>query len=205
MNKPTYLENIQAKASRDTILIRMGYRKGITKLTAEDEKKIADGINKARALCSLKGAYQTLKILSIEPDSVHLENNIIFVSHNLSKLMTGCREAVIMASTAGNDVVLARDREITHGDAAYGLVIDSTASETADAGLDWIQEFLNSQLAIKGRKLTTRYSPGYGDLNLSAQKQIYEALALDRLDIRITERFLLVPEKSVLAIAGISG
>jgi cobalamin-dependent methionine synthase I len=77
------------------------------------------------------------------------------------------------------------------------------ASETADAGLDWIQAFLNSQMAKQGRKLTTRYSPGYGDLDLSAQKVIYDALKLEKIGISITDRYLLIPEKSVLAIAGI--
>jgi hypothetical protein len=154
-------------------------------------------------MCRLQGAYLTLKIAVIEPGGVQLENGISLESAALSKLLTGCREAVFMASTAGKDVVLARDREITAGDAAYGLVIDATASETADAGLDWIQEFLNGQLARQGRKLTTRYSPGYGDLDLSAQKLIYDALGLDKLGISITDRYLLVPEKSVIAVAGI--
>jgi hypothetical protein len=203
MTNPTYLENIQAEASRDHILIRMGYKKGLTKLSAEDEKEIDDNIKKARAMCRLQGAYLTLKIAVIEPAEVQLENGITFKSTGLAKLLKGCQEAVLMASTAGKDVVLARDKEVTDGDAAYGLVIDATASETADAGLDWIQEFLNGQLARQGRKLTTRFSPGYGDLDLSAQKLIYDALGLDKLGISITDRYLLVPEKSVIAVAGI--
>lgn len=205
MNKPIYLEDIKAEAPRSNILIRMGYRKGITKLSAEDEKGVDEGIKKGRALCRLKGAYLTLKIAAAVPGEIHLENGITLKSEGLAKLLNGCREAVLMASTAGKEVVLARDKEITAGDAAYGLILDATASETADAGLDWIQEFLNGQLARQGRKLTNRFSPGYGDLPLAAQKPIYDALGLDKLGITITERFLLEPEKSVIAVAGIRG
>jgi len=58
----------------------------------------------------------------------------------------------------------------------------------------------------EGKKLTKmRYSPGYGDLPLSNQKLIYDVLNLERLGISITERFMLVPEKSVIAIAGVEG
>jgi hypothetical protein len=203
MNKPIYLENIQAESPRDHILIRMGYRKGITQLSTEDAIKIDEEIKKARSLCRLQGAYLTLKIAVVEPGEVQLGNGICFKSQNLSNLLKGCGDAVLMASTAGKNVVLARDREITSGDASYGLIIDATASETADAGLDWIQEFLNGQLARQARKLTTRYSPGYGDLDLSAQKLIFNALELGKLGITITDRYLLEPEKSVLAIAGV--
>jgi len=59
-------------------------------------------------------------------------------------------------------------------------------------------------LLREGRCLTRRrYSPGYGDLALSNQKIIYDALGLEKLGLTLTERFLLIPEKSVLAIAGI--
>jgi len=204
MNKPTYLENIQAEAPHEHILMRMGYKKGLTKLSAKEVEDLNAGIKKARGLCLLQGGYATLKIKSVEPGSVKLENNITMNSSGLSKVLAGCHNAVFMACTAGPDVVLARDREITAGNAAYGLIIDATASETADAGLDWIQEFLNGDLARQGRKLTRRYSPGYGDLDLSAQKLIYDALKLEKIGITINERFLLSPEKSVLAIAGIA-
>lgn len=50
-----------------------------------------------------------------------------------------------------------------------------------------------------------RYSPGYGDLPLTNQKIIFDILNLERLGLRITERFMLVPEKSVIAIAGVEG
>jgi cobalamin-dependent methionine synthase I len=118
-------------------------------------------------------------------------------------LLEKSREAVLMAATAGKTAMAARDSEIKAGNGSAALIIDAVASETADAGLDWIQEFLNGQLARQGRKLTNRYSPGYGDLDLSAQKIIYDALDLEKIGISITDRFILAPEKSVLAIAGI--
>ncbi|HBF33507.1 TPA: methionine synthase, partial [Candidatus Sumerlaeota bacterium] len=73
-----------------------------------------------------------------------------------------------------------------------------------DAGLDWLEEFVEKLLAREGRCLTRRrYSPGYGDLALSNQKIIYDALGLQKFGLELTERFLLIPEKSVLAIAGV--
>jgi hypothetical protein len=84
------------------------------------------------------------------------------------------------------------------------LILDSVASQTADAALDWIVQMLNKIFAREGKKLTKhRYSPGFGDLPLSYQKEIFEALKLYKLNMSITEKFMLVPEKSVIAIAGV--
>jgi len=203
MEKIIYLENIQAEAPDGNILIRMGHKKGITKMSPQDKARIGDEIKKARMLCRPQGAYLKLKIAANKSGSLELENGAVFKSSKLCALLEKSGEAVLMASTAGKEPVEARDREIAAGNGATALIIDATASETADAGLDWIQEFLNSQIAKHGRKLTARYSPGYGDLDLSAQKTIFDALKLETIGISITARFILVPEKTVLAIAGI--
>jgi hypothetical protein len=203
MDKIIYLENIQTEAPADHILMRMGHKKGITKMTPQDEARVNNEIKITRGFCRLQGAYLRLKISINEFDSLELENGAVFKSAKLCALLGKSREAVLMASTAGREAVEARDREIAAGNGSTALIIDATASETADAGLDWIQGFLNGQLARQGRKLTTRFSPGYGDLDLSAQKAIFDALKLEKIGITITDRFILVPEKSVLAISGI--
>ena len=49
-----------------------------------------------------------------------------------------------------------------------------------------------------------RFSPGYGDLPLSLQKDVLACLcAPSRMGITLTDSFLMVPQKSVTAIMGI--
>jgi cobalamin-dependent methionine synthase I len=56
----------------------------------------------------------------------------------------------------------------------------------------------------QGKMLTKhRYSPGFGDLPLNYQKDIFSVLELEKFNMSITEKFMLIPEKSVIAIAGI--
>jgi len=56
-----------------------------------------------------------------------------------------------------------------------------------------------SQKAVSRR----RYSAGYGDFSLENQQLMYERLHLKEIGVKITDTFILVPEKSVTAIAGI--
>ena len=108
-----------------------------------------------------------------------------------------------MAATAGQEIVDRRDKEVKAENASLGVVLDAVASEAADSGLDWIQEYLNTSLRRENEVLTKRYSPGYGDLELSAQKTVFDALELDKIGLVITNNFILVPEKSVIGIAGV--
>ena len=109
-----------------------------------------------------------------------------------------------MASTVGRDIVERISSEVTSGNAALGVILDSTASQTADSVLDWIMDFINKTIRLEGKRLTKhRYSPGYGDLPLQNQSIIYEAVSMDKLGVTLTPTYIMDPEKSVLAIAGI--
>jgi cobalamin-dependent methionine synthase I len=59
-------------------------------------------------------------------------------------------------------------------------------------------------LRREGRHLTSRrYSAGYADFVLENQAIFFRELELEKLGVQLTASFILVPEKSVTAIAGI--
>ena len=199
-----YFDNIPANPKRELILTRLGYKKGVTELNSHDRALVEDGIRQGEYLCKPEGAYLIIPVSSIKGSVITLENGISFDSEGLTKLLQNSKSVVLMAATVGREVTDKVFNEIKKGNAANGLIIDSVASQTADAALDWMVQLLRKILIREGKVLTRhRYSPGYGDLPLSYQKVIFDALQLDKLKIALTEKFMLVPEKSVIAIAGI--
>ena len=203
-DKTVYLERINTIAPVDNVLYRMGYKKGKTVLPPEQLKKIDEAIHLGEMLCDIKGAYMFLKISSKNGCCVTLENGSVIESYQVAELFKSSSEVLLMASTAGPAIVERRDLEMKAGNNALGVILDAVGSETADTGLDWMQEFLETQLAKKGMAITRRFSPGYGDLKIECQKVIYDALELGKIVISISERYLLTPEKSVIAVAGVS-
>lgn len=203
-SKIKYFENIPAVPKRELILTRLGYRKGVTELNGNDMSLVEENIRQGECLCKPVGAYLIVPISSINDSNIMLENGIMFESSGLLNLLKNSHSVVLMAATVGRKVIERVFNEIEKGNAAAGLIIDSVASQTADACLDWMVQLLGKMLVREGKLLTRhRYSPGYGDLPLSYQKVIFEALQLDKLNMALTEKFMLVPEKSVIAIAGI--
>ena len=48
-----------------------------------------------------------------------------------------------------------------------------------------------------------RFSPGYGDFLLENQRDFFELLKIGDFGVKLTERYIFIPEKTVTAIAGV--
>lgn len=201
-----YFSSIPAVPKRGMILSRLGYREGITMLSESDKAQLEEGIKQGLGLCKPAGAYAKIPVSERAGSAIVLSNGIEFQSGSLAKLLQNSHSVVLMGATVGKEVTARIFNEVNKGDAAFGLILDSVASQTADAALDWMVQLLDRMLDREGRKLTRhRYSPGFGDLPLSCQKDIFGALQLHRFNMALTEKFMLIPEKSVIAIAGVEG
>jgi cobalamin-dependent methionine synthase I len=107
-----------------------------------------------------------------------------------------------MASTVGGIKERVADL-LNQGKYDMAVMLDAVASECADSGLDFLMQSQAKLMQRQGERLTNRYSPGYGDLPLSFQKSIFDILELNKINLSISPTFMLEPEKSVLALAGV--
>jgi cobalamin-dependent methionine synthase I len=127
-------------------------------------------------------------------------------SRSLARFLKGCGEALLIGATSGGAVMDAIREDAGGGDMTRGVVVDAVASEMTDAALDWIAGFFNRLLTREQGRLTKgRFSAGYGDFLLENQRMIHDLLDLDRIGVTINENCILIPEKSVTAVAGIHG
>ena len=199
-----YFQHIPAISNRGLILARLGYRKEVTQLCGEYRKQVDETIREALLLCHLRGAFWCGGIIDRNEGQVTLENGVAFTSKKLALFLKDCSGVVLMAATAGREIYDKITELMREGDGSASVIYDAAASQVTDAALDWMMDFINKSISIRGEKLTKRrFSPGYGDLTLNNQKIIYEKLDLKKIDIIITDSFMLLPEKSVIAIAGI--
>jgi hypothetical protein len=204
--KLKYFGHIPSRLDVGMVLTRLGYRKTTTVISEEYRKKIDAMIEEGLMLCNIQGVYGRYEIKSHEENGIKIFDDIFLESKSLSKLLENSMEVVFMATTLGSGIIKKIQQEIKNENADFALILDSLASQIVDAGLDWMVEFINKEIRREGKKLTkSRYSPGYGDLLLSNQKIIYDILNLKKLEIKLTEKYMLIPEKSVIAIAGIEG
>ena len=85
----------------------------------------------------------------------------------------------------------------------YNLL--ATARQLRERGLRIPCLDTSCDLAEEGSYLTPPFSPGYGDWDLSVQGRVLDLLtAHKRIGLTLTAGGMLVPEKSVTAVVGLS-
>lgn len=204
MDNIKVLRSIRPSYNKGLILTRLGYKRGTTAFDENFEHLLDDTIKKAESLCSLTLAYRTAAIAKHSEGCVKLEDGTVLSGKALAELLSQSQKVVLMASTAGSQIMKAIRTLMNSGRASEAVILDAAASEIADAGLDFLMDYIQTSLRRRGEALTKRrFSPGYGDFTLEQQAHFARLLDIGRLGIHITDTCMLVPEKSVLAVAGI--
>jgi len=199
-----FLPTITVQAPRERIYSRLGYAKGITQLSALSQEHIERAIDAGVSLIELKGCYRRLLAKENDGYLVVLSQGLRFRSQSLGHMLTGCEEALLMSVTAGSLIVEAIHANAVDADMSSSVVFDAVASEMVESGLNWITELVTREIIRERRCFTERrFSAGYGDLIIQAQKDFYTTLRLEKLGVTINESYMLIPEKTVTAIIGI--
>lgn len=122
---------------------------------------------------------------------------------DIRRHLTGCFQVAVMAVTLGTGVETLLLRTGVQN-MADSLVMDAAASCTVENVCDNLEADLRSRVQAEGHYLTGRFSPGYGDLPLSAQAALLRAVNARSIGLGLTGTNLLVPRKSVTALLGVS-
>jgi hypothetical protein len=204
MEDLVYFNSIPVTVPYERIYKRLGYQQDVTKIAPQQKAEIERVMEESGGLIDLKGVAKKVSVQEKKDSQIILPENIVFESKNLLSILKDCREIVVMAVTGGSRIINAVGEDSCAGNLTRGVVLDAAASEIVDSALDWIMSYFNNQLLRENRCLTKRrFSAGYGDFSLENQEKIFNMLKLDKLGISLTSGFMLIPQKSVTAIAGI--
>lgn len=125
-------------------------------------------------------------------------------SRNLAKNMRGCERAVMLGATLGIGVDI-RMKRYSLTDMTRAVVLQACAAAMLEEFLDgWQQEYEREALK-EGYYLRPRFSPGYGDFDISHQEDIIRMLdSAKKIGLTMTDGYMLTPTKSVTAVIGMS-
>lgn len=125
-------------------------------------------------------------------------------SNDLFHFLEGAHEVVLGALTLGSEISKRIEKKMLIKP-SEGIVLNACASVIADAYADYLQNELLSELDTESLYISQRFSPGYGDLALTAQESISNLLEMrKRIGVYLTEQYQMLPEKSITFIIGLS-
>ena len=121
------------------------------------------------------------------------------VSASLARTLSECDSAIIFVATVGLSVdrLTAKYARTTP---SLSLAIDAVGTERIEALCDAFNEDIENTY----ESITRRFSPGYGDLPLEMQTNIFNSLNPSKhVGVFLSDTLLMSPMKSVSAIIGI--
>lgn len=121
----------------------------------------------------------------------------------LSRHLQNCPKVILFAATVG----LTIDRMIQRyfvTEPAIAVWLNAIGSERVEALCRLFCTELKADYAAEGLVPIERFSPGYGDLPLAFQKDIFTLLDCPRkIGVTLNQSLLMSPEKSVSALVGL--
>lgn len=137
-------------------------------------------------------------------DNVIKAGGLEMTSRNLSRNLTGCGEIIFFAATLGNgpDMLMNRYSRLSISKAA---VLQAVAAAAIEGYCNECQRNIEESLDAENIYVRPRFSPGYGDLPLTLQPDFLRILdAPKTVGIYLSEGGVMLPEKSVTAVMGLS-
>ncbi len=124
-------------------------------------------------------------------------------SVSLRKNLQGCESIILFAATVGIEIdrLIAKYSRISP---AKALMFQAIGTERIESLCDAFNNDITAEYRALGMDTSPRFSPGYGDLPLELQSDVFNVLDCPRkIGISLNESLLMSPSKSVTAIIGI--
>lgn len=129
---------------------------------------------------------------------------LAFTGQDVPALLADCDRVVFFAATLGNGLEMAIRRAQVR-DMTRALVLDCCGSAAIEAVCDEAEREIYAALNDPSVYLTDRFSPGYGDLPITAQPDLLAAVdGPRRIGLHLTASNILTPRKSVTALIGLA-
>ena len=192
------METAENKIFQKEVLRYLGYR------AEEADERVASQIalvaKEAAANVNEKNVFGVWNCQT-EPDTVTL-GEINIKSRDLARHLCGCGHAVLLAATLGTgaDNLLRRYSAL---DMEKTLIAQAVCTVMIEKYCDTVVCEASLSPLVEGLYPTARFSPGYGDFNISWQKDMLKLLDCEkRIALTLTDGYMLIPSKSVTAVVG---
>lgn len=165
---------------------------------ADFQEKLDEAAKHCLELCD---ARSVVRRFSLTENFILGGTDFCLEGNDIRAHLAGCREIYLFAATIGAGA----ERELVRlqsKNAYEALLFDTAASCAIESYCDDICDDLQSACETQ---LTSRFSCGYGDFPIAAQRDICAILRTDsKIGLCCDEYCLLTPRKSVTAIVGIT-
>ena len=205
LNHISVLTNIPFEIDEKRVLreLRIPVKKNLKDL---NEKKLAKELKNvieiAYGLVHGKACYNTFQIKNVFESKVILDKSETLVnSKKMAEILKDCEYCSLFVSTIGPELEN-HAVEMAKDDQSGAFYLEHVGNWMAEYMAEAVEKRIAQGIIKAGFISKKRYSVGYGDWHIEAQKEILEITEARRIGVSISESYLMIPRKSVSALIG---
>lgn len=173
---------------------------GLRKAENFGEKNILEACEEALLLLEVRGVwelygYKNCTVESVPPFTI--EGNSVI------KHLDGCEKVICMAVTVGAAIEQEITKKFERGEYLASVLLDAAATAAVEQATDLMEKNFAAKFSKEGYKMRWRFSPGYGDWNLTAQEKLFKISGAEQIGMSLSSALMLEPRKSITAIIGL--
>ena len=199
--------NIKLKINEEEVLRYQGchndklkkVNNAITKITREE-------IERGHHLFKPKGISSPVKIKQISFSSgiVDLINGFsLNFSPSIMNLLKGASYLVFGVATIGSSLENKVSELFSQGEYPQAVALDAVGTVSVRSLSNYMRSLVCQESKEQNLQTTKYFSPGSSDWDISQQKNIFQNIPVDKIGVKLTESYMMVPQKSLSWIIGI--
>lgn len=127
----------------------------------------------------------------------------VLKGQKVTKHLCQAQKVVIIAATIGEEVEEEISRRFQLGEYTLALLMDAACTTAVEQVADDMEKTIIYYIQKQGLVPRWRFSPGYGDWPLKAQRRMLELSKAESIGMKLTDSLMLMPRKSITAIIGL--
>ena len=168
-------------------------------ITPDIEKKVNKLLCVAKQLINYRYAFKKYQISFFGENGIDLGFTKI-ESKSLKKALSGCSEIYLFIATIGMEFEK-KLQAFSLTSPVDALIFQAIGTELLESETD---EMLKKEKPCE-KFFLQRVSPGYGDIDILMQKDIFKALSPEKgLGVYLLDSMLMIPSKTITFIVGVA-
>ena len=178
-------------------------KSGRSPSSAELGAAVRDCVRLARHLVACGTLARTFDVGGISEASIALKGPPPLYGPALAGSLRGSNAIVLFLVTIGSELESAATMLMNKGEELHGYLLDRIGSFAVESMAEDLEKRLRLGETSMGRSVSMRYSPGYCDTPIEEQAKLDKAIGFANIGVRLTESYVMVPQKSISGIIGI--
>ena len=164
---------------------------------------IDEYVEEAHHLIEPSYSYVIRGIECVRDSHVFVEGSIVFTSEVIARLLRECTKVAVILVTIDKYLEETACRLAEDGLIVQAMALDAVGSAAVEKVADFVQDRIREVANEQGLATSRRFSPGYCDWNISQQKALFRAVNGNSTVTRLTNGYLMIPQKSMSSVVGI--